>query len=121
MKNKLKKYIFLAMVLTGLLVISSCSSFYSYDLVTYNETTAKVRGHEVLGSIELVVKAEASLFDDDSGFRKMLIDKAKEEYGNDVDDVVNIATSQTVVQSSQTTESFLLVSGDAIKYKEAAK
>ena len=105
-------------VIIGSLVLSlamlsliSCTS-YGYFLVTYNETTAKIREHEILGTVHVEVHATAEMWKEDKGIRALLLDAARDQYGASVDDVVNVATSQ----SAGWAPGYIFVQGDAIAY-----
>jgi len=116
----MKKYLRYFSVFASLLLLAalftSCTS-YGYNLVTYNETTAKLRDHDILGSVLLEVKATSRMFKEEKGVRAILLMKARSLYGDEVDDVVNIAVSQTWQYRSYIVSSFI-VKGDAIVYKE---
>ena len=113
MKKNLRYLPMLASLLLLVTLLTSCVT-YGYTLVTYNETTAKLRDHDILGSVLLEVTATNKLFKEERGVRALLLMKARSRYGDDVDDVVNIAVSQTSEWQSRS----FIVKGDAIKYKE---
>ncbi len=111
-----KNYWYLPILVSLLLsaaLFSSCVT-YGYTLVTHNETTAKLRDHDILGSVLLEVKATSKLFKEERGVRALLLMKARSLYGDDVDDVVNIAVSQTSEWQSRS----FIIKADAIRYKE---
>lgn len=112
--NKNLRYLsVLASLLLLAALLTSCVT-YGYTLVTHNETTAKLRDHDILGSVLLDVSATSKMFNEERGVRALLLMKARSLYGEDIDDVVNIAVSQTSDWQSR----HFIVKGDAIRYKE---
>ncbi len=113
--NRERRILFFGgLILFAVAVLSSCAT-YGFKLVSYNETTAKVRNHEILGPITVKIEAQ-SMYKEEMGLRAFLIEKAKEKYGNDVDDVVNMNISHAIVSTSYS--NLLIFYGDAIKYTE---
>ena len=117
MEKRLRNLGLLALVFVAAAIITSCST-YAYTLVTHNETTARLRAHEILGSITIEVKPDSGMYENEKGFRAILLEKARDQYGDEVDDVVNIAVSQTETTGFSAMR-YLIIQADAIRYKEA--
>ena len=106
-----------ALVLLTAVALASCSS-YGYRLVTYNETTAKLRDHEIVGTVIIDIRATGQMYNEEKGVRALLLDEARAQYGDDIDDVVNVATSQTNVPAGYGgSEAYIIIQGDAIRYR----
>jgi|GEM_PF-3576679 len=101
------------LVLTAV-VLASCST-YGYTLITHNETTARQRDHEIVGSVTLEVQPTKEMFEEEKGVRAILLEKARMQFGDEVDDVVNVSVSQTYAWQSR----YFIAQGDAIVYTEA--
>jgi len=104
----------LVMLLLAVGTLASCAT-YGYTLITHNETTARLRDHEIVGSVTLEVKPTKEMFEEEKGVRAILLEKARMDYGNEVDDVVNISVSQTYAWQNR----YFIAQGDAIVYTEA--
>lgn len=101
-----------------LTALSSCTT-YGYSMVTYNETTAKQRDHDIIGSITIPIKPTAELFKEEKGIRAKLLEEARLQYGDDIDDVVNVSTSQSYTPAGYSgSYYYFFIRGDVIKYKE---
>ena len=102
------------LMLAAAMVLASCTT-YGYSLVTYNETTASIREHEVLGNVMMEIHPTGEMWKEDKGIRALLLEEARSLYGDDVDDVVNVATSQGT-SSGTYVYGYILIQGDAIRY-----
>lgn len=119
MKKLRRTGVIIALVSLMFAALSSCTT-YGYSMVTYNETTAKQRDHEILGSITIAIKPTAELFKEEKGVRAKLLEEARLQYGDDIDDVVNVSTSQSYVPQAGFSASYyyFFIRGDVIRYKE---
>lgn len=118
MNRKLRGIWIIALAFITATAVVSCTS-YGYTLVAYNETTAKQRDHEFVGTIVVEIKPTAELFKDGKGVRAEIMEEARAQYGDDIDDVINVSSSQTYTPAGGAMSTYyFIIRGDVVRYTE---